>query len=185
MSLPLHRRLALHAILEPRRARAAQHDVEPVGEAVERHAGVAVERRDQLSNRRFRRNGFDDRALRDQRIGLEIHLRDQTLHPSRAGYRVMDMRWTPVVDAVAPRIGTGLYRPVDVMAVAIGQRASAAAEVGVDWCDVVIVAMPIAATRVRLPHFDERIGNAAAKFVEHVAVDDDALTYRQAALRII
>src|SRR6476659_6949604 len=48
MSLPLHRRLGLHAILEPGCTRAAQHDVETVRQTVERDAGVAVEHGDQL-----------------------------------------------------------------------------------------------------------------------------------------
>ena len=52
----------LQPVLEQRRAAAAQHDVEAVGEAVERHRGVEVERRDQPLDRapvrdRRRRSG--------------------------------------------------------------------------------------------------------------------------------
>ena len=46
-----HGSVPLQAVLEQRRAAAAQHDVELVGEAVERDRGVEVERRDQLLER--------------------------------------------------------------------------------------------------------------------------------------
>ena len=74
--------------------------------------------------------------VRDQRIALEVHLRDEPLHPAGARDRIVDVRGPPVVDAVAPRIGPGLDRPVDVVAVAVGEHAAAAAEVRIDRRDV-------------------------------------------------
>src|SRR4029079_695100 len=135
-SLPLHRRLALHAALEPRRARAAQHDVEAVREAVELYGIVAVEHGDELADRGLARYRAQDRALRNQRIALEVHLRDQPLRPAVARDRIVNVRGSPVVDAVAPRVRAGLDRAVHVVTVAVRQHAAAAAEVRVDRRDV-------------------------------------------------
>src|SRR6476659_5318646 len=182
-SLPLHRRLVLHTALEPRRARAAQHDVEAIGEAVELHGVVAVERGDELADRGLARHRAQDRALRYQRITLEIHLRDQPLRPAVARNRIVNVRGAPVVDAVAPWIGAGLDRTVHVMAVAVGQYAAAAAEVGIDRRDVRVVPVPVAAAGIRLPHLDQRVLHRPAEFVPYVAVDDDALADRKATVR--
>ena len=97
----------------------------------------------------------------------------------------MDMRGSPVVDAVAPWIRTGFDRPVDVVAVAIRQGAPAAAKIRIDRRNVVVVAMTVAAACVGLPHFDQRIRHAASELVEHMPVDDDPFADRQAALRIV
>ena len=157
-----HHPRSLYGVLEQRRARAAQHDVEPVGQQSSWHERVAVERRDQPLDRRLVVDRVQDRARRDQRIAFEVHLRDEPLHPARARDRIVDVRRAPVVDAVAPRVGARLDRAVEVVAVVVGQRAAAAAEIRVDRRDVAVLLVPVAAAGVRLPHLDQRIGHGPA-----------------------
>ena len=43
---------------------------------------------------------------------------------------------------------------------------------------MLVVDVGIAAAGVRLPDFDERVGDAAAVFIDHAAMHDDALAER-------
>ena len=52
------------------------------------------------------------------------------------------------------------------------QHPAAAAEIRVYRRDISVVSMAIASTRIRLPHFDERVGYRATVAIENVAVDD-------------
>ena len=98
----------------------------------------------------------------NQRIALEIHLRDEPLRPAVARDRVVDVRGTPVVDAVAPRVGAGLDGAEEVVAVRVGQRAAAAAEIRIDRRDVPVLLVPVAAAGVRLPDLDQRVAHRPA-----------------------
>ena len=180
----LLRRL-LHVVLEQRRALAAQDDVEAVGAAVELDEGADVLERDQAADLLLARRDAEDRAAPDQRVALEVHLRDQALHPAVAGDRVVDVRRPPVVDAVAPGIGAGLDGAVGVVAVLVGQHPAAAAEVGVEGADVLVLLVPVAAAGVALPDLDQRVLHRPAELVLDVAVDDDALADRQAVLGVV
>ena len=168
----------LHVVLEQRRALAAQDDVEAVGAAVELDEGADVLQRDQAADLLLARRDAEDRAAADQRVALEVHLRDEPLHPAVAGDRVVDVRRPPVVDAVAPRVRAGLDRAVRVVAVLVGEHAAAAAEVRVERADVLVLLVPVAAAGVALPDLDQRVLQRPAELVVHVAVDDDALADR-------
>ena len=141
-----------------------------------------VLQRDQAAHLLFVGDGAHDRAAGDQRVTLEVHLRDEPLHPAIARDRVVDVRGAPVVDAVAPGIRAGLDRAVGVVAVLVGQHAAAAAEVRVERADVLVLLVAIAPARVGLPHLDQRILHRPAELVAHMAVHDDALAHRQPVL---
>ena len=123
--------------------------------------------------------------LADQRVALEVHLRDQPLHPALARDRVVDVRRAPVVDAVAPRVGAGLDGAKRVVAVVVGQHPAAAAEVRVERADVLVLLVPVAAAGVALPDLDQRVRDRPAELVLDIAVDDDALADRHAALGVV
>src|SRR6516225_3434926 len=175
----------LQLVLEPDRARAPHHDVEAVGQAVERDRGVAVEWRDQLPDRRLARYRVQDRTRWNQRVPLEVHLRYEPLRERMAGDRIVDMRGPPIVRVVAPWIRSRLDRAEEVMAVLVGERTTAAPEVRIERRDIAVVRVPITAASVRLPDLDQRIPDRPRVLVEDITVHDDALADRQAALRAI
>ena len=45
---------------------------------------------------------------------------------------------------------------------------------------MLVANMDIASTGIGLPEFDQRVGHAASVFIEHMAMDDDALADRLA-----
>ena len=87
----------------------------------------------------------------------------------------MDMRRAPVIGAVGPGIGAGANGGEAVAAVACRQRAAAAAKIRIERRDVGFVDMSVAPAGVCLPDLDQAIGHTPALFIEHAAVDDDAL----------
>src|ERR671927_415028 len=87
----------------------------------------------------------------------------------------VDVGGPPAVDVVAEGVRAGLDGAKRVRAGLIRERAPAAAEVWVDRGEVGVVAMPVASAGVGLPELKQRVGNAAAVFVQHTTVDDDAL----------
>src|SRR6185369_7324574 len=90
-------------ILEAGRMASAQHDVEAVCQAVERLHALHVQLRDEAGNRRRILDRVDDGAARDQRIALEIELRDQALHEGMAEDRQMDVGRSPGAAIVRER----------------------------------------------------------------------------------
>ena len=72
-----------------------------------------------------------------------------------------------------------------VVAVLVGDRAAAAAEIGVDRREVGVVLVAVAAAGIGLPELDQRVRHAAAVLVQHPAVHDDALADRLAGLGVV
>src|SRR6185437_12759579 len=97
-----------------------------------------------------------------------------------AEHREMDMRRTPGVVVIAPRIGAGLDGDELVIALGIALRAARAGEVRIERCRMLVDNMDIAAAGIGLPQFDQRIRHAAAVFIEHMPMHDDTLTERLA-----
>src|SRR5258706_11713952 len=92
----------------------------------------------------------------------------------------MNMCGTPRVVVVAPWVGTRLDRRKLVMSVFVGKRAATAGEIRVERRVVLIVDVPVAAGRVALPQFNQRMRNRPAVFVEHAPTHDDPFTERRA-----
>ncbi len=88
----------------------------------------------------------------------------------------------PGVHVVEPGIGAGLDGAEVVIAVRVGDRPAAAAEIRVERAEVDVLLVAVAARGVGLPDLDQRVGHRPAVFVEHAAVDDDALAHRHAAV---
>lgn len=95
------------------------------------------------------------------------------------------MRRAPVADLITPRIGAWLNGAEAVIAVFIRQYPAAAAEIGVDGRQILILFMSIAAAGVGLPHLDQRVFHRAAEAVAHVAVDNNTLANRQTFFGVI
>jgi len=166
-------------------ASPAQHDIESIGERIERHRGIEVERRDKAIDRIRIRNRIDDRARLDQRIAFKIHLRNQALYEARSENREMDMGRTPAIDVVAPGIGPGLHRSEKVSSFGVRKRAPAATEIRINGRKIGVLLVPIAAARIGLPKFDERIRNWPPALIKYTAVHDDALTDRITRLCVV
>src|SRR5690606_24165294 len=122
-----------------------------------------------------------DRAQRDQRIALEIHLGDQALRETAAEDREVDVRRTPVVRTIRPRIRTRLNGAEPVAAFLVGDRTAAAAKVRVEGSLVAFRLVAVAATGIGLPVLDQCTRDRATIFVKDTAVDDDARTDRTLA----
>src|ERR1700733_216515 len=129
----------LQLVLEHRRARATQDDIEAIGEAVDRDRGVQVEWGDEALPGCGIGDGAEDGVHRDERIALEVHLSDKPLRKARTEYREMDMCGTPGIDVVAERIRARLYRTEGIVAIVIGHHPAAAAKIGIDRRQVGVV----------------------------------------------
>ena len=81
--------------------------------------------------------------------------------------------------------GPGLDGAKRVVAVLVGEHPAAAAEVGVERADVLVLLVPVAAAGVALPDLDQGVLHRLAELVVDVAVDDDALADRQAVLGVV
>jgi len=99
-----------------------------------------------------------------------------------AEHRQMDMRGTPGVVVIAPRIGAGLDGDEAVVAGGIALGAACAGEVRIQRRRMLVADMDVAAAGIGLPDLDQRVGHAATVLVEHMAVHDDALADRLAAV---
>src|SRR5687767_434706 len=118
--------------LEWRGLAAAQHDVEAVGEAVERPHRVHVELGDQAVDCLRVLDGVDDDAALDQRITLEIELRDEALHEGMAEGRQVDMRRPPGAAVVRKGIWPWPDGAEGVAAFGVADDAPAATEIGIE-----------------------------------------------------
>src|SRR5215510_9969113 len=87
-------------VLEEGGAAAAQHDIEAIDQAVERHHARHVEPSDQAVDGGGVCDGVDDGTARNQRIALEIKLRHQPLHEGMAEHREVNMGRAPLAAAV-------------------------------------------------------------------------------------
>jgi hypothetical protein len=120
----------------------------------------------------------EDRVLGEERVAGEVHLRDEPGGERGPEERQVDVRCTPGVLVVAPRVGAGLDRDEAVATLVVGHAATAAAEVGVERGRMAIHVVPVAARSVGLPQLDQRVSHGAPVTVEHPAVQDDPLAER-------
>ena len=140
---------------------------------VRRHEGVAVT---------LVRDGLADRVEREDRVTREVHLRDQALRERVPEQREVDVRGTPRVTVVAPRIGARLDRGEPVRAVSAGQAATEAREVRVDRRVVLLRLVDVTAGRVGLPDLDELARDRSSVTIDDAAADGDPLADRPAAV---
>src|SRR5215217_6276727 len=95
------------------------------------------------------------------------------------------MRRPPAVDEVSEGISPRLDRPEGVVTLLVGQGTSAAAEVRVDWRQIAVVDMAIAAAGISLPKLNQSIRHASPILIEDVPMHDDPLALWFAILGII
>src|SRR5450830_694922 len=96
---------------------SAQHDVELVAEHLVVDGFIQAEARDQTLACSLVRNALENRVVFKQRIAGEIHLRHQALRIHVAEHREVDVRRTPCLVMVAPRIRARLDRDETIAAV--------------------------------------------------------------------
>ena len=97
----------------------------------------------------------------------------------------MNVGWPPAVDTISKGISARFDRSKKVIAVHVGQHPPATAEIGVDGGDISVVAMAIASTRIRLPHFDQRVGHRLTVAIENIAMNDGLFSDRFTGLGLI
>ena len=88
------------------------------------------------------------------------------------------MRRAPRVAMVLPGIGAGLDRDETIATFVVRQAATGPSEVGVERCRVLVILVKVAAGRVRLPDFHDRVPQWSPIAVEHPAGDDDPFANR-------
>jgi hypothetical protein len=77
---------------------------------------------------------------------------------------------------ISPWIRAGLDGDEAVVTGLVGDRASGSQKIWIERRGVIVSRMAIAAGCIRLPHFQQSVGNAAAVFIEHTSGYDDALS---------
>ncbi len=97
----------------------------------------------------------------------------------------MDVRRPPAIDVVAPRIGPRLHRAEIVVARLIGQRAAAAAEIGIDRREIGVLLVPVATAGIGLPELHQRVRHAAPGLVQHAAMHHDPFADGIAVLGVV
>src|SRR5258705_6976130 len=91
-------------VFEQGLAAPTQHNIEAVGEALQRARCIEVESRCQTICRRLVGYGCDDGIVGDERVPLEIHLGYQPLRKAGSKYRKMDVGRPPAVNAISNRV---------------------------------------------------------------------------------
>src|SRR5579872_4787583 len=86
----------------------------------------------------------------------------------------MHMRWSPGVGMIAPRICARPDRHKTVAPFRIRKRMTSARKIPIEWRMVLINRMEIAACRIRLPDFEQRIWQRTSCLIEHVAAYNNA-----------
>src|SRR5216683_5256905 len=161
-------------LLEGRLAATAQHDVEAIAERVFGLGDFKVEAGDQAIARGLIGDAVEYRIERQERIARKVHLRDEARGEPRSEQRVVDVVRAPGVLMVAPGIGAGLDRRVAVAALAIGERASGAAKMGIERRIMLVALVVVPAGGVGLPDLDHRLGDGPSVLVDNPSLDDDA-----------
>ena len=95
------------------------------------------------------------------------------------------MRRTPIIHLIAEGIRPGLYRAKDISPIAIRQAAPTAAEIRINRTDIAVIAVAIFSRSIRLPKLHQHAAQGTRIAVQHAAMDDDALTNREALLGVI
>src|SRR5258706_7051132 len=90
----------------------------------------------------------------------------------------MDMRWTPGVGMIAPRIRARLDGDEAVAAFLVGKHAAGAVKIRIQRRIVIVVPVPITSGRVALPDLDQGVRYRAGVLVEYASADDDAFAQR-------
>ena len=157
---------------------AAQHQIEAVGQAVQRHGGVHIQLGNQRAHRIVAAYRLQDGATNEQRIAFEIHLRDQPLRERLAGEREVNMRRTPVADLIAPGVRARLDGAKTVIPVVVGQHPAAAAKIGIDRRQILILLVTIAPSRIGLPYLDQGVAHRRPEGIAHISMHDDPLADR-------
>src|SRR5579862_565011 len=94
----------------------------------------------------------------------------------------MDVRWTPGVGMIAPRVGTGLDGHEAVIAFRIGKRAAATSEIGIERRRMLVYLVGIAPGGIGLPDFHQRMGHRPTAVVEDAPGDQNSLPHGRACV---
>ena len=116
---------------------------------------------------------------------FKIHLGDQALREAGAEDREMDVSGSPTVDEVSKRVRARLDCSEKIMTVIVGDHSSATAEIRIDRRVESIVPVAIATAGVGLPNLDKSSRNRTSVFIQHEAVNDNALPNRVAVFRVV
>src|SRR5690554_2975317 len=122
-------------------------------------------------------HGRCDRAMGNQRVPLEIHLRDQALAETLAIDRKVDMHRAPIIGTVRPGICARPYREEFIIAAFVRERAATSTEIRVERSEIGILDMPVAPASICLPNLDKRIRHWAAILIQYAAMHKNALTH--------
>src|SRR5690606_22993639 len=144
---------------------ASEHDVKSIGKKIVRPACDHIQWRDQPVEAGSIPDCSSDRTQIDKRIAFKIHLGDQSLSKAVAEYGEVYMHRPPVIGAIWPGIGARADGQELIRAVLVRERSTATAKIGVERCQITILAVSVAACRIRLPDFDQRVPDRASMLI--------------------
>src|ERR1700685_4420744 len=90
----------------------------------------------------------------------------------------MNVRRTPRVVVIEPGISSWLDGHKTIGAVLIGKRATCSGKVGIEWRGVLVLLMDIAASRIRLPYFNQGTRYGTSVGIEHAPGHDNSFASR-------
>src|SRR6266446_3759870 len=94
----------------------------------------------------------------------------------------MNVRRTPGVVMIQPRVGPGLDGHKTIRAVFVGHRSSGASEVRVERRGMLVFGVNVTAGGVGLPNLNERARDRTAVRVEHAPGHNNSLAQRLAGV---
>src|SRR2546423_4634024 len=166
------------SFLGPGGRRTVQHDVPAIAQRPLRDGQLVVIRGDQPSPRSTVGHRLQDRVVSEQWIAGKVHLRDQPLDERGTEQREVDMRGTPSVHVVTPRIGARLDRGEAVSTLIVSQATSDTRETGIQRSGMLVTLVGVPSSSVGLPDLDELPAHRTSVTVQNPAADRDPLPQR-------
>ncbi len=114
-------------------------------------------------------------SKREQRISGKVHLRNQSRKKRSAKHREVNVRRTPRIVVIKPRIRSRLDGDEAVDSIFVGERASGPGKIRIQWRRMLIDGVNVTPRRIRLPQFNQRARNRTAVAVQHAPGHDNAL----------
>src|SRR6185503_9549341 len=140
-----------------------------------RNSEVDVERRHHAVANTGITNRVENRVERLQWIAGKVHLRDEPREKAGADDREVNVRRTPGVVMIAPRVMSWLDRHEPIAALFVGKGPAGSREVRIQRRVMRVDFVCVAPTRIGLPDLDKGARQRTSVVVEDASFDDDPL----------
>src|SRR5215471_14824193 len=111
---------------------AAKHNIETKANCEFRFGCRPIKCCDQTRTGGRVLNAFENRIKDKQRVAWKVHLRNEPGENAGSKKRKVNMRGTPCVFVISPRVCAGLYGNKAIVALVVGEHAAASRKVRIE-----------------------------------------------------